>query len=101
MTDPTHPADSSASAEPQGGELQAACEPVWNEGQGSAHTPEYQAWLDRTFAKDPPDIPVSAIDLTGLGDCRIAIGANGEITSIAKGNGPQVPVLPIQSPVEN
>jgi hypothetical protein len=61
-------------------------------------TPEYQAFLDSI----PEDrITANTISLTGLGECAITIGANAQIISIAKGNGPHVPVPPVESTVGN
>jgi hypothetical protein len=57
--------------------------------------------LDLIFAPGKPAIPVTSIDLTGLGDCTITIGANGEIISIAKGSASAVVVPPMQSNTEN
>ena len=76
MTDTTNPTNSSAIKPAGNGEPDA---------------------LDLIFSNINPTIPVVNIDLTGLGDCVIALGVNGEVTSIAKGNGPSVPVPPASS----
>jgi hypothetical protein len=57
--------------------------------------------LDLIFAPVNPTIPVTSIYLTGLGDCKITIGANGEIIAIAKGGEAPVPVPPVASSVGN
>jgi hypothetical protein len=74
MTDTTNPTNSSAIKPAGNGEPDA---------------------LDLIFSPVNPAIPITNIDLTGLGDCKIVIGADGTITSIAKGNGPPVPVTPV------
>ena len=56
---------------------------------------------DSYFAAENPPIPVTAIDLTGLGECTITIGGQGEIVSIAKAGAPAVAMSPADSAVRN
>ena len=63
-----------------------------------AHTPEFQAFVNLI----PEDgATVSNISLTGLGNCSIAIGANGEILSIVNADGPAVAVPSVKSSSRN
>jgi hypothetical protein len=58
--------------------------------------PEFQKLVDESIPAD-----VTEISLTGLGEVKMTLGAGGEIVAIAKGNGPLVPVSPIESASEN
>ncbi len=62
-----------------------------------AHTPEFQRLVDESVPSDG----VTAISLTGLGDCKVTLGAGGEIISISRANEAAVQVPPMQSTMEN